>query len=123
MLFQSSLSIKFCRLDWQAFWISTMKIFTRCPTNSYHVVWSQILQTCPTKRYPINFLFSFLVKTIGALILHGLQTDMSNGFLGSLALRKEFQMNFRNKKVFGAPNILRFKNESLEDSGSGVLNL
>lgn len=32
-------------------------------------------------------------------------------------------MNFRNKKVFGAPNILRFKNESLEDSGSGVLNL
>ena len=48
---------------------------------------------------------------------------MSNGFLGSLALRKEFQMNFRNKTVFGAPNILRFKNVSLEDSGSGVLNL
>ena len=55
--------------------------------------------------------------------MHGLQTDMSNGFLGSLALRKEFQMNFRNKTVFGAPNILRFKNVSLEDSGSGVLNL
>lgn len=101
-----------------------MKIFTRCPTNSYHVVWSQILQTCPTKRYPINFFFSLLSgKHNWSLDFAWFANWYEQWFSWLSGTKKEISMNFRNKKVFGALNTLRFKNESLEESGSGVLNL
>ena len=37
--------------------------------------------------------------------------------------KKRILMNFRNKKVFGALNILKFKNISGEENDYGVFNL